>query len=394
VDVAANARSSAQCGVIRPEHTDEVSQSEPLLRPKMPELDVIRGIASLAVLFYHGLYYGRSFAPFTTTQRRILFAFSPGQFGVNLFFVLSGFLITGLLLDSRNRADYYRRFYVRRALRILPAYYGILLVLALTHAVSNGFLAMSLFYCANFSQLFGIWMSYPVLWSLAVEEQFYLVWPTVVHRFTARWLAIVAVTMVIASPLFRFWCAWQAQHTDLLASGCYYYTWNNVDGLACGALLAIAMRKFSGDRRRVLQLSLACLGLAAMIALAGAPYGIVTRQTLVGSALQGVPWNIGFTGIIGLVVLMGTSRWKGLVTQPVLIFFGNVSYGLYIVHPLVFSTYNRFAPEVLRQSLQEVNSWPGLWLRFAIAGAAAVGVSYLSRWYFEERFLRLKERFT
>jgi peptidoglycan/LPS O-acetylase OafA/YrhL len=89
--------------VIQLDAPEQISVSEPILRPKMPELDVLRGIASLAVVFYHGLYYARDFTPFTLTQRRILFAFSPGQFGVNLFFVLSGFLITGLLLDARSR---------------------------------------------------------------------------------------------------------------------------------------------------------------------------------------------------------------------------------------------------------------------------------------------------
>ena len=90
----------------------------------MPELDSIRGLAILGVLFYHGLYWARDFSPFTSAEKRLLFLMSAGQFGVSLFFVLSGFLITGLLIDSRNRIDYYKRFYIRRALRILPAYYA------------------------------------------------------------------------------------------------------------------------------------------------------------------------------------------------------------------------------------------------------------------------------
>ena len=299
---------------------------QPLLRPKMPELDVIRGIASLAVLFYHGLYYARDLTVFSPAQKHLLFVFSPGQFGVNLFFVLSGFLITGLLLDSRTRPDYYRRFYVRRALRILPAYYAILLILVLTRATSIGFLGMSFFYCANLSLLFGIAMSYPVLWSLAVEEHFYLFWPTIVHRLSMRWLALFAGAIVIASPLFRFACVLHSLHTDPLKSGCFYYTWDNADGLACGALLSIAVRAFRFSRKRVLQLSLLCLALALVVTLAGVPYGILTRQTKVGSALQCVPWNIGFAGIIGLSVLIGASRWKAAVAPPVLIFFGNISY--------------------------------------------------------------------
>jgi peptidoglycan/LPS O-acetylase OafA/YrhL len=380
--------------VLQVDTAEQISVSEPILRAKMPELDVLRGIASLAVVFYHGLYYARDFSPFTLIQRRILFAFSFGQFGVNLFFVLSGFLITGLLLDSRARPDYYRRFYVRRALRILPAYYAILLILALTRVASNSFLIMSLFYCANLSPIFGIKMSYPVLWSLGVEEQFYLFWPTVVHRITNRWLAIVAGAILVTSPLLRLACFLQAQHSGALESSWSSFTLNAADGLACGALLAIAVREFCPDRQGLLRLSVLCLALALIVALIGAPYGILTRQSKLGSALQAVPWNIGFTGIIGMFLLIGTSRWRSLVTPPLLIFFGNISYGLYIIHQLVFMSYGRFVAGALPMSLGQSNSWPGIWLRLAIVTAVAVGVSYLSRRYFEEPFLRLKDKLT
>jgi peptidoglycan/LPS O-acetylase OafA/YrhL len=380
--------------VIQVEIPNQISGSEPLLRPKMPELDVIRGIASLAVLFYHGLYYARDFTPFTLTQRRLLFAFSPGQFGVNLFFVLSGFLITGLLLGARERPDYYRRFYVRRALRILPVYYAILVVLAFLHRTSGPFLGMSLVYCANLSLLFGVAMSYPVLWSLAVEEHFYLFWPTIVRRLKPTFLAFLAVTIVIVSPLFRLACFAHAQNTDLLKSGCAYYTWNNADGLACGALLSIIIREFWQGRRRLLHLSLICLGIALAMALIGLPFGILTRQTRVGSTLQGVPWNIGFTGILGLALLAGTSRWKALVAPRLLVFFGNISYGLYIFHLVIFSMYDRVMPRLLPPSLIGSNLWGLVWLRFTIAATVAVGVSYLSRRYFEEPFLRLKDKLT
>src|SRR6266852_2646380 len=98
------------------------SPAASLFRSHMPELDTLRGLAILGVLLYHGLYWARDLSPFSPIQRRILSVASVGQFGVNLFFVLSGFLISGLLLDSKNRPDYYLRFYLRRALRILPSY--------------------------------------------------------------------------------------------------------------------------------------------------------------------------------------------------------------------------------------------------------------------------------
>src|SRR5580658_7311403 len=110
---------------------DAGSEEKSLLRPKMPELDSIRGVAILMVLFYHGFATRQNLDAFSGFPKLFVWLASPGWVGVNLFFALSGFLITGILLDSKNHPQYYRRFYLRRALRILPAYYGLLLLLAL-----------------------------------------------------------------------------------------------------------------------------------------------------------------------------------------------------------------------------------------------------------------------
>jgi peptidoglycan/LPS O-acetylase OafA/YrhL len=140
--------------------------TEPLLRREMPELDTIRGLAILGVLLYHGLYWNVNLSNFPSLERIILTGMWAGRMGVDLFFVLSGFLITGILLDSRNRQDYYRRFYARRALRILPAYLLILAILAVTKYTPLSFVLLSLIYLSNLTPLFGIPIAYPVLWSL------------------------------------------------------------------------------------------------------------------------------------------------------------------------------------------------------------------------------------
>ena len=103
----------------------------PLLRHKMPELDALRGVACLMVLFFHG--FGNRFLPdhFSGVVKAFMWTTTWGWTGVNLFFVLSGLLITGILLDTRERPGYYKRFYVRRVLRILPAYYAVLGVLTI-----------------------------------------------------------------------------------------------------------------------------------------------------------------------------------------------------------------------------------------------------------------------
>ena len=170
----------------------------------MPELDTLRGLAILGVVFYHGLYEGRNLSGFGHVHASILELMALGQSGVALFFVLSGFLITGLLLDSRNRADYYRRSYIRRALQILPAYYGILVILAIAGLAAAPFLTVSLFYCSNFAPLLRLSMAYPVLWSLVVEEHFYLVWPAADHRLSNRRLLITAATIICCDASFAF----------------------------------------------------------------------------------------------------------------------------------------------------------------------------------------------
>src|ERR1700720_3222358 len=101
-----------------------------LLRSRMPELDTIRGIAVLLVLFFHGFGFRYGLQGLSRLPRLFVTATLPGWVGVNLFFELSGFLITGILLDTKCRTNYYRSFYTRRALRILPLYYAVLLLLA------------------------------------------------------------------------------------------------------------------------------------------------------------------------------------------------------------------------------------------------------------------------
>lgn len=108
-----------------------------LLRPRMPELDTIRGIAVLLVLFFHGFGFPYGLKGLSGFPKLFVAATLTGWVGVNLFFVLSGFLITGILLDTKSREDYYRRFYIRRALRILPLYYAVLGLLSFCHELAG-----------------------------------------------------------------------------------------------------------------------------------------------------------------------------------------------------------------------------------------------------------------
>jgi len=364
----------------------EVSAPEPLVRRFMPELDPLRGIAVLGVLFFHGFRAEYGELPFTGVRKLLIRATQPGVLGVNLFFVLSGFLITGILLDSRNRPDYYRRFYTRRALRILPAYYSLLILLALLHQASAAFLGLSFVYLSNMTSLFGVSMDYHPLWSLAVEEHYYIVWPSVVRKLRPLYLALFSLAICILVPIAR---AVAFRHGYL--QGEVWFTWFAADGLAEGSLLAIVLRS-SMTRKR------AWIGAALLFTVAvgsmigGAPFGMFSRQTMLGASLQLTVANTFFAGLLVFFLLIGTSSRKGFVNSATLAFFGYISYGLYLVHPMLFRLYGKLAYLYWPWLQPSVGHFDLIVLRFVVVGAASIGLSYLSRKYYEEWFLQLKER--
>jgi peptidoglycan/LPS O-acetylase OafA/YrhL len=360
---------------------------DPLIRPVMPELDSVRGLAIIGVLLLHAFYSSYGSFHFSGLPRLFLLATQPGWVGVNLFFVLSGFLITGILLDSKEKPRYFRRFYTRRALRILPAYYLLLILLAMLHQASAGFLGLSFIYLANVTGLFGVATDYGPLWSLAVEEHYYILWPAVIYKLTRRHLAIITVALCVLIPVLRA-VFFRLGYT----AGLGWYTWFVADGLATGSLLAILLRT-SVSRKMVAVVCGTLLAGGFVLAGVGRPFGILTRERVLGAALQETVIDFVFAGFLLLVLLLGTSSHRRYVNNSVLRFLGYISYGLYLIHLLVFRTYDKLCR----------NFWPWLQptsgrfglvvLRFLLAGGAAVGVAYLSRKYFEERFLRLKDRF-
>src|SRR5258708_1415553 len=296
----------------------------------MPELDVLRGIAVLGVLFFHGFRAEYGGLPFTGARRILLMATQPGALGVNLFFVLSGFLITGILLDSRARPDYYRRFFTPPALRILPASYFLLILLCGLHQASAAFLGLSFVYLSNVTSLFGVSMDYHPLWSLAVEEHYYIVWPSVVRKLTPRYLGLFSLAICILIPVAR---AVSFHYGHML--GGEWYTWFAADGLAAGSLLAIALRS-SVSRKQAAVGSAFLLTMATILVIAGAPFATLSSQTVLGASLHLTLVNTFFAGLLLLFLLVGTISRKWLVNRTVLVFFGYFSYGLYLIHPMVF----------------------------------------------------------
>jgi peptidoglycan/LPS O-acetylase OafA/YrhL len=209
----------------------------PLLRKHMPELDVLRGVAILMVVLFHGLYWSAA----TTSIPLVNFfikATVVGWLGVNLFFVLSGFLITGILLDTKGSPSYYRQFYLRRVLRILPAYLAVIVALDLIRYLQGPQTVAALFFVANYMSILRIPGGYGPFWSLSVEEQFYLLWPAVVSRVSVRVLTFLCLTLCVIEPLLR----WLDASGHLPLGDVRTATYLIADNLALGALAAIFVR--------------------------------------------------------------------------------------------------------------------------------------------------------
>lgn len=348
----------------------------------------MRGVAILMVLFYHGFASRQNVEAFAGFPKLFVRLMSPGWAGVNLFFALSGFLLTGILIDSKNHAQYYRRFYLRRMLRILPAYYGLLLILAILGRwglqdinVHWAFLGLSAIYLANLTNLFGVPIQFGILWSLAVEEHFYLIWPVIVRNASRRALACVAVGIAVAASVARV-VTWRLGY-DYFA----YYTWLVADGLALGSLLAILMRGPLGTRKGLKWISLVAFLAASAMLLPD----LRLHRPFAGGALHITALNLMCTAAVGTALLIGTSDWRLLVRHRSFMFFGEISYGLYLSHMLIFNIFDnlqhRFFPQV-----PVFKAHFGIMLvRFLICGSLAIGLAFLSRRYFEEPFLRLKD---
>ena len=336
----------------------------------MYELNSLRGLACLAVLFFHGLWW---YIPESATgaEAWLARATQGGYRGVNLFFVLSGLLITNILLKSRSRPDYFANFYRRRALRILPAYYLILALLAV-YGVSHSFLGLSLLYMSNMAALFHVHMSYGPLWSLGVEEQFYLLWPLFIRRFSTRTLILIAAGLILNSGLLGL----QLHTSSPLATMPIWYA---AHGLAFGALLAIFLRSRFASRRNAALLAV-LLTVGGAIAIA-APH---LHWPATVMTLQALGWDLIFAATLLFALLGGSSRYEPFLRPKVLQFFGEISYGLYLIHVLVFMTYRRiFSPG---------NGLRPILLEFLVCSAVAIALATLSRFTVEEWFLARKDK--
>lgn len=364
----------------------------------VPALDGVRGLAILGVLYCHLLWSN----PYPSGSRLIRFfaeTRTAGWIGVDLFFVLSGFLITGILYDTLPSKHFFRNFYARRVLRIFPLYYGFLLLLILITWIRGEYWTRAIFGYLTYTENLPLkgqfltnayWVNINHFWSLAIEEQFYLVWPLLVFLLrTRRSIAIAASFGVLASLGIR---------TGLVLSGftvthpyaVYGWTPARLDGLCLGAILAMAIRSRYRDQviAWAVPVLLTC-GVLLGIVWHFDPGFVILEQPMfstVGLTLLAVT----FSGLIA-ASLKPFGWLQRIFSAGVLRFFGRYSYGLYVYHYTIGNLIiERIRPELLARSGSKALSVivPGL-----IATAASVAVAWCSYTFFESRFLRLKEYF-
>ncbi len=384
------------------------SEPQPLkYRGHIAGLDALRGSAVLGVVVCHAYNSTTDWTHWHGLAAGWIAITLLGHLGVHLFFVLSGFLITGLLLDGRARGQLpgegessvrrASRFYGRRARRILPAYLLMLAVLLSAHQVNGHFVLASLFFVVNLGRLVGAQLAqYSVVWSLAVEEQFYLLWPWLAWRVSMRALVRVIVACLVLSPLLRLALAIHGADT-------YYKTYTNLDYLMYGALIATTLRTRQlhlGNIGRVTArlyagglAGVAVCGVLAALAASGHFAGHAAWLLVLFVSVGRLPFLALFVGLLLTSVLAHQQPERGLSGLPAarwtgngLAFLGYISYGLYLVHTLVFRCYDAAVAGTGLGGFE--HSFALLTLRAILAGAASILLAWLSRSTLEAWFLR------
>jgi peptidoglycan/LPS O-acetylase OafA/YrhL len=322
------------------------SKLESAVPAHIPALDGLRAVAILAVFAYHTV---RSTSADGTAARGLLALGAGGWMGVDLFFVLSGFLITGILLDTRRATGYYRCFVLRRALRILPLYYAALIALLVGTAMLSGaagaegaeLRGAQGWYWTHLVNLLVARDGFPGapfhtghFWSLAVEEQFYLVWPLVVAACSTSVLRRVCMAMIGLALATRTGIVLNAWGADVVPAA-YVLPFARLDTLALGAWLAIVARQPGGLEGAWPQIRwLGALGLASLaIVVLGArslQWGTWPMQTIGYTAIALV------AGAVLVLVIRSTGTIRRIMTARPLGHVGRRSYALYVLHyPLI-----------------------------------------------------------
>ena len=351
-------------------------------------LDGLRGLSVTLVFFFHASKCFNNGA--WSHYPLVFFIVDRGYFGVDIFFVLSGFLITGILVKARTATNYYSVFYQRRALRIFPVYYlAVLLVFLLDRPGGQPFSwHVQIWYWLNLSNWYSAFFFHPIyltqFWTLAIEEQFYLFWPVLVRNVPGKWLGALCLAMLPLQYGLRLLPAvqrWNDRYPEFIHRAVFLHT----EGLFLGALLALLWPHLpDGPFTRA--------GLRCAVVLAGVATLFATLPEFVKmravSAAQTSLWSVFGALVIALLLRSGTGLLARSLSAAPLRRLGRYSYCIYVNHIAVILLSGQFL------SIYRLPH-PRVAFPFAITAVflLSVAVAALSWRVLEEPVLSLK-RFT
>ncbi len=369
---------------------------EPAPRPiRDPSLDGLRGVAILLVFLFH---YGGGLRSGNPAVHAFGYLTQAGWIGVELFFALSGFLITRLLWQDLGQPHALRNFYARRALRILPVYFGAL-VAAILAALFTGSSVQALRpillytgFLQNLPGLVPIALRYPPplplhhLWSLAVEEQFYLLWPSLLLAAGTRRRALhLYFWTFAASCLFRFW-VWGAAPFPSIPSGDWSaFPLTRAGALALGGALALLPFEAARRSKHWAFLALAAGGLSFAVLAVQSGTLLLSKPQAFMLGLPAV--ELACAAAVALAICPGL--WRTWLSYGPLAALGRISYGFYVLHILLEPLFDRIGFAVVHTS-----SGSGYQLvRLLVAFPVTLAASWLSYLFIEQPFLRWKRFF-
>lgn len=371
-----------------------------------PALDGLRGIAILLVIAFHGMLM----SPANLLDQVVASAASMGWIGVDLFFVISGFLITTILLESKGGRGYFGSFYARRALRVLPLYYVALAVYffvflpgRMNEMAGNYYRYHELEIINNLQPWlwlhgFNMWVTghggFPRIshlnhfWSLAIEEQFYLVWPVLVLALSRRQFRSLCLAMLCGTLGLRLLLTAQDNSPISLMMS----TATRIDGLIIGALVALAATQRGGVRaiaspaRKTLAVSAALLAVIVLAAGGFSPEKSVMVRTF---GLTVVTVFFGSVVAIG-AGLEAQSRWGRRLTHPALVSLGRYSYAIYVTHMIFYFAMMElgFHPGLIKPVLG--SALPAQLVFHAVMIAGSYAMAWVSWRLIERHFIALK----
>lgn len=342
-------------------------------------LDGVRAIAALLVMYLH---YFNEISIDSQTLKLFFLSAKLGQTGVTLFFVLSGFLITRILLHSETNKSYFKNFYIRRSLRIFPLYY---LILAIDNFLSPLIFQQPVqpwserFYYYAYLQNFAITFDWTNngpghFWSLAVEEHFYLVWPFIIYFFRHKITTNLVIIVTTMTCIIRYIMLKEGIEIELV-------TFTRIDSLMIGGLLAFWERDnylVKQNREKFFAAALTSSLIAILLLVFYNNEGNLVYQTFKHSL-----WSVAFFSIIALLIIIKNQNFINIIlTSKFFTYTGKISYGLYVYHLIIYQVIHHFL------------SFEFWIIDMIVCFASSYLMASISYFLFEIWFLRAKKAFT